>query len=273
MKKKTSNIRWIALLIKYSVILLISYGLISYFLLPQFWKKIEKRQHYIHSIWQTFTAEGFSGDPINLIFITSQNDLIDTFLQEGWRASDPIRLKSIFKMGKTLIEEKPYPSAPISPLFWQGRKEDFAFEKEVYQTFQKRHHIRFWRTDLGEGEWTMWLAAATFDQGFRFSEYTGQLLHRISPDIDRERSYVLQSMIDNKNFRFLMKIGGKGEMEQAKNGEGDLYFTDGQIDVLVLSTRGKASAFSPQDLSLLSPSWKIDHQFWRFFNHLFTSFL
>jgi hypothetical protein len=37
-----------------------------------------------------------------------------------------------------------YHDAPVSPLYYQGKKEQLAFEKPDGRSADQRHHIRLW---------------------------------------------------------------------------------------------------------------------------------
>ena len=90
-------------------------------------------------------------------------------------------------MGGVLLH-RPYPTAPVSPLFYDGRREDLAFQKPDGTSPARRHHVRFWRVlDSGEEGPPVWLGAATFDRSVGLSRYTGQVTHHIGADIDAER--------------------------------------------------------------------------------------
>ena len=76
-----------------------------------------------------------------------------------------------------------------------GRKQSFAYQKEVEGNPAQRHHVRFWYCPPG---WSLpggghvdWLAAATYDRAVGLSALTLQVTHKIDADIDIERNYVV----------------------------------------------------------------------------------
>jgi hypothetical protein len=87
---------------------------------------------------------------------------------------------------------KGYPTAPVSTLLFQGNQPDFVFQKSL-NTISKRHHIRIWRFGTADGV-PLWLGAATHDTGVAFQRDTFSFTHRISPQIDVERTKVANDL-------------------------------------------------------------------------------
>jgi hypothetical protein len=53
------------------------------------------------------------------------------------------------KIGNNLLYQKPYNTAPITPLFWDNKTQDFSFQKlPDDKDIRFRHHIRIWKTNL-----------------------------------------------------------------------------------------------------------------------------
>ena len=64
----------------------------------------------------------------------------------------------------SVVFRRPYHRAPVSPLFFDGRRQDLAFEKPSGVSASTRHHVRFWKAlDAGDGGRPVWLGAAVFD--------------------------------------------------------------------------------------------------------------
>lgn len=59
-------------------------------------------------------------------------------------SADPITLRSSLEISGSVLLDRPYPGAPVSPLYYDGRREELAFEKPVGNSADKRHHIRLW---------------------------------------------------------------------------------------------------------------------------------
>jgi hypothetical protein len=117
----------------------------------------------------------------------------------------------------------------------EGRKQDLAFEMPVGHSADKRHHVRFWRTDrTGNDDRPLWLGSATFDRSVGFSHDTGQITHHIAPDIDAERNLVIGDLTTAGQIVSSYEIDGVGPTRTGRNGGGDPYFTDGLATIGVL---------------------------------------
>ncbi len=227
---------------------LLLYGLIAYLFLPFFWKHFELQPAMSASPQRTRTKEGIPGDPLNIGLVGDEQELRRALGEAGWLPADPLRFKTILGMAKTLALKEPYPTAPVSPLYLFGRPEDLAFEKAAGPTLKQRHHVRFWRADpLGPPGRPFWIGAATFDRGLGFSHYTGQILHHISPDIDAERDQLLADLRQAGRLSSLYAVSGVGPTLNGRNGEGDWYYTDGEVRIGVLSPQSRGPESAPQE--------------------------
>src|SRR5438094_939001 len=79
----------------------------------------------------TSTAQGIPGDAINVGLIGTREDVVSAFHGAGWYPADPITLKSSFEIVGSVLLDRAYKDAPVSPLYFDGRREDLAFEKAV----------------------------------------------------------------------------------------------------------------------------------------------
>jgi len=214
---------------------LMTYLVVAYGLLPMLWRHYEHEKKLAGLPMVTTTALGLAGDPINLAFVGTSHDILCAMHAAGWYPADPVTLRSSLEISGSVLLDRPYPSAPVSPLYYQGRPEDFAFEKPDGRSADRRHHVRLWRVlDDGDQGRPVWLAAATYDRGIRLSRYTGAVTHRIAPDIDAERTLIATSLQSAKLLQARYQISGIGPTLMARNGGGDLYFTDGEVWVLQL---------------------------------------
>jgi hypothetical protein len=151
----------------------------------------------------------------------------------------------------------------VSPLFYQGRREDLAFEKEVGSSANRRHHVRFWKTlDSGSEGRPVWLGSVTFDRGSGVSRYTGQVTHHIAPDLDAERDSLVDDLTGAGMVTTLYQVSGTGPTLSGRNGEGDPYFTDGEIKTAMLVAGGRTRSEpatvlpSPPLVALKDTIWK-----------------
>jgi LssY C-terminus len=123
----------------------------------------------------------------------------------------------------------------VSPLYYQDRREDLAFEKPVGKSADRRHHVRLWKVlDNGEEGRGVWLGSITFDRGVGFSHDDARITHHIGPDIDAERNLLIDDLKTAKVVTTIYEVTGIGPTLDGRNGEGDPYYTDGEIKIAVL---------------------------------------
>ena len=138
-------------------------------------------------------------------------------------------------------------TTPVSPLFYAGRREDLAFEKEHGSSADQRHHVRLWQVlESGAESRPVWLGSATFDRGVELSRYTGQITHRIAPDIDEERDTLVHDLSRTGMSKTIYQVTGIGPTLIGRNGEGDRYYTDGEIKIIVTLSSGETASETPQ---------------------------
>lgn len=217
------------------VVLLAIYGAVAYLLLPSFWKHYEHQKKLEGLPMVTLTAQGIPGDPINVGLVGSQNDILCAMREAGWFPADPITWRSSLEISGSVLLDRPYPNAPVSPLYYDGRREELAFEKPAGKSADQRHHIRLWMVlKDGAEKRPVWLGAVTFDRGVGFSHYTGAVTHHIAPDIDAERQLVETDLQAAGMIEARYTVAGVGPTLRGRNGEGDLYYTDGEVWMLRL---------------------------------------
>jgi hypothetical protein len=138
----------------------------------------------------------------------------------------------------------------VSPLFYEGRKQDFAFERPVGSSADRRNHVRFWRTlERGSEGRPLFLGSATYDQGAGLSHYTGEITHHIAPDIDAERDLLIGDLASAGVLAEIYQITGIGLTLLGRNGGGDPYYTDGELTIGVVTVDARPSAKSPLRLA------------------------
>src|SRR3979411_1630819 len=212
-----------------------AYTLLAYLILPAVWTHYEHQKRLADLPMVTLTAQGIPGDPINVGLVGETKDVLCAMQAAGWSPADPVTLRSSIEIAGSVLLDRPYRDAPVSPLYYLGRREDFAFEKPVGSSPDHRHHVRFWKVlDQGEEKRPVWLGDATFDRSVGVSHYTGAITHHIGADIDAERALLAANleaagMVDAK-----YQVTGVGPTVAARNGGGDLYYTDGEVWVLRL---------------------------------------
>ncbi len=231
---------------------------VAYWLAPSLWRHYE-RQHKLEG-WSMVTtnAQGAPGDPINIGIEGAQADIDCAMRAAGWRAADPVRLATSVDIVASVLARRAYPTAPISRLYFEGRSQDLAFEKEAARSPSRRHHVRFWSAlAAGDDGLPLWLGAATYDRSVGFSHRTGQITHHIGPDVDAERDLIAADLAEGGHVAATYRISGIGLTLTGRNGGGDPYYTDGEIVVAVLRPGCVAKASPPENLPAPATSrWK-----------------
>jgi LssY C-terminus len=188
----------------------------------------------------TLTKRGIPGDPLNVAFVGSLEDLHLAMLEAGWFPADPITLKSSLKIVAGTVFHRSYVDAPVSNLMVWGRRQDLAFEQPVGKDPRRRHHVRFWRSDKLDNQGrTLWIGAATYDTKVGLAHTTHQITHHIDPDIDKERDKLLIDLKRTGNLSVIDWVDGFQVKLTGKNGGGDPYRTDGRLAVGVMIARNR----------------------------------
>jgi hypothetical protein len=214
---------------------IIFYGVLAYILLPLTWKHYEHQKDLAGLSMVTRTGDGIPGDPINVGLVGAKEDVLCAMHAAGWYPADPITFRSSLEIVGSVLLDRPYRDAPVSPLYFQGKRENFAFEKPVGDSADRRHHVRFWRVlEQGQEGRAVWLGSATFDRGVGISHDDGRITHHIGPDIDADRDLLTDDLKTAKVVTTIYEITGIGPTLNGRNGEGDPYYTDGEVEISVL---------------------------------------
>jgi hypothetical protein len=245
MTQITGRRRWWIILVG----VLIAYVMLAYLVLPALWRHHEHEPGLASLPMVTRTADGIPGDALNVGLVGSKEDVLRAMHAAGWYPADPITLRSSVEIVGSVILDRPYHDAPVSPLYFQGKKEQLAFEKPDGRSADRRHHVRFWQVlDKGTDGRPVWLGSVTFDRGVGLSHDTGQVTHHIAPDIDAERDGLMRDLREADMVQNFFQISGTGPTLFGRNGEGDPYYTDGEIDVATLVIDGVRQTKPPVTL-------------------------
>jgi hypothetical protein len=232
-----------------AAVLIVVYGVLAYFFLPLVWKRYEHQRVLAGLSMLTRTGDGIPGDPINIGLVGSKEDVLCAMHAAGWYPADPVTFLSSVKIVGSVLLNRPYPDAPVSHLYYSGKREELAFERPSGKSPDKRHHVRFWlAAERGEEGRPLWLGAVTFDRSVGFSHRNAKITHHIAPDIDAERDLLSADLKDAKVAESAYEVGGIGPTINARNGGGDSYFTDGEIKFSVLTEGCAARAAMTSEL-------------------------
>lgn len=218
---------WAGMAMAAFVVVPLLWFLLAYAGLPRLWSHHEHRKIGERNAITSYTAQDIPGDPVNLHIFASEKEIAAAYQKAGWSRADPVSLRTGMLIGLSVVTGRSYRNAPVSPLFVQDRKQDFAFEKDVGTSADQRHHVRFWKVGPDQ-----WLAAATFDRGVGLSLFTLQITHHIGPDIDAERALSIAILRRGGASQQGMESMRLPPGRHYRNGGGDRYATDGRIAVI-----------------------------------------
>ncbi len=175
-------------------------------------------------------------EPISLVFVGSEDDILRAFIRAGWSLADPPTPIRVLKEGIAAMRNLPDPTGPATPAFFMDRPQSFTFEKPDtgLPSIRRRHHMRLWQTPhcLVPDCRRVWVATASFDVGIEISQRLYLPTHRIDPDLDSERTLIAAELV---------KVGAKREGSvtvlpplHGTNAAGDPFWTDGQAVILAV---------------------------------------
>src|SRR5258708_36560951 len=168
------------------------YLLLAYLILPAVWMHHEREPGLAGFAMVTRTGDGIPGDALNVGLVGNKEDVTRAMHAAEWFPADPITLRTSIEIIGSVMLDRPYHDAPVSPLYYQGKKEQLAFEKPDGKSADRRHHVRLWQVlDKGTDGRPVWLGSITFDRGVGLSHETKQVTHHIAPNIHSEREPLL----------------------------------------------------------------------------------
>jgi hypothetical protein len=178
------------------------------------------------------------GDPLNLVIVGHGEDILAALIQSGWDETEMLYARSALKTANSFLFKKKYRYSPISSLYVYGRGQDAAFQK-ARETIHERNHLRLWLTPKTFEGKPVWIGQISRDIGVKFTLHEGFIVtHVIDPDVDNDRWYLVQNLLDAQRVSKLGLVKGVGAAESSEprfNLGGDPYFTDGLRAVIVIS--------------------------------------
>ena len=66
-------------------------------------------------------------------------DVLRAMHEAGWFPADPITLRTSIEIVGSVVLDRPYRDAPVSPLYYNGKKEQLAFEKPDGRSLSHRN--------------------------------------------------------------------------------------------------------------------------------------
>ena len=186
----------------------------------------------------TNKAGNYNGDPLNIVVVGRGIDALFAFIERGWRLDEPFDLHSIYRTIRAFLFGGEYFNAPVSPLYVFGRQQDVALQK-ARDTVSLRNHLRLWLAPFTIDGLQVWVGQISRDIGIKLTTQSWYLTtHRISPEVDQDRFYLLQDLIMSgavSRLGFVRGVGVSSMPDPRVNLTGDPYLTDGLRLVLFLN--------------------------------------
>lgn len=187
-----------------------------------------------HAPFQTFAEKPPKpSDITNLMLIGTQQQIEAAFKAAGWSSAAALSAQSKFETFRAIAESRGYKEAPVSILLLEQRPPDLVFQKQL-NTFAMRHHLRVWKRPDSYRDRPVWVVAATHDTGIEFSPENRTFIHKIDPQIDRERSKVVNDLVFTGLVQGLALVERQQVPKKSQNATGDALETDAAIAVLLL---------------------------------------
>jgi hypothetical protein len=186
-----------------------------------------------------------NGDPLNLVIIEGKHDPIIPFIAREWHLARQLDVASSLQTARAFVFRDEFLTSPVSPLYVFGRKQDLVLQK-ARSTINGRVHARFWLTPYAFQGRRIWIGQVSRDIGVRLTDQTWNLTtHKIAPDVDFDRAYVLQDLLMSgsvERYGYVEGVERAPASAPRPNLTGDPYYTDGLRAVIFLSETPTALA-------------------------------
>jgi len=180
--------------------------------------------------------DGTPGDMVNFVLVGSREQVLQALEAAGWQQVDRTTSEAILSAILVTLDKKVYVTLPMSELFLFDRPQDFGYARgDPIRVVAERHHFRLWeapwKTDDGQD---IWLGAGTYDAGFEEHQRTGDITHKIDPEVDNERDYIAATL------RAAGRVAGFGygappdPIRESTTAHGGAFRSDGRIALLLL---------------------------------------
>ena len=174
--------------------------------------------------------QGKPGDRVNFAIVCTEDQLKEALKTAGWVIVDKDVRTTVLEGALATFSKQAYLTIPMSPLQLFGRNQDYGFaHAEPIQVVTQRHHFRIWKSPYNVGGSTIWIGAGTHDIGFDRDQRNNGLTHKIDPDTDKERDYIVETLKQTGTVVKTSYITPKDTLTKAKTAHGEEFFTDGRI--------------------------------------------
>jgi hypothetical protein len=187
--------------------------------------------------------KGNPGDRVNFAIVGSEDQMKEAFKTAGWVIVDKDVRDTVLNGAIATFSKQAYLTMPMSPLQLFGRNQDYGFaHAEPVSVVKQRHHFRIWKSPYGAGGSTVWIGAGTHDTGFERDQRNNGLTHKIDPDTDKERDYIVETLNQTGAVVKTDYITPKDTITKAKTATGEEFSSDGRIRIVWLRPAAASAA-------------------------------
>ncbi len=183
------------------------------------------------------------GDPLNIVFVSTGEDLHLVLIRSGWNETAKIDTGAASEATRSTRYAGADRYAPVIPFFLYGRPQDAAFRK-TRETGNEQNQIRLWLSPILFKGLPVWVGQISRDIKVRFR-------FKLEPLVDEARTYIFQDVLYSsalERYGYVKGVGAATQSNPRKTLQGDSYFTDGYRAVMWVT--GKPTAYS--DIEFLS---------------------
>jgi hypothetical protein len=181
------------------------------------------------------TGAANEGDMVNFALVGTKEQVEAAYKAAGWVAVDKTVQDAVVSGLLKTLNREAYTEMPMSTLYLFGRAQDMSFARaDPLLVAAERHHLRVWLTDKTLNGKPLWVGSSTHDIGFEKDQRNGGVTHKIDPQIDKERDFLLQSFDAAGVFSSAAYVTPTDPLTTAKTATGGSFFSDGRIVVMAL---------------------------------------
>ena len=180
-------------------------------------------------------AAANEGDMVNFALVGTKEQVEAAYKAAGWVPVDKNVQDAVVNGLIRTLNREAYTEMPMSTLYLFGRPQDMSFARaDPLLVAAERHHLRVWMTDKTLNGKPLWVGSSTHDIGFEKDQRNGNVTHKIDPQIDKERDFLLDSFDAAGVFSSAAYVTPTDPLTTARTATGGSFFSDGRIVVMAL---------------------------------------
>ena len=228
--------RWkrVTLIISFALVV---YLLVAYIIMPGVWKRYVQRHPSLEdSARHHEDRDGIPGDPINVALIGTKAEVDPDHAGREVASGRPAHAAQQPGNRRGRSPQTARMTTPRSATStYSAARRTWPSSNRSATDPRHRHHVRFWQTDkLDEDGRPVWVGSAVFDERVGLSRTTGQITHVTAADVDAERELPIPVPRADRRPHRAYVVDGFHKVREGKNGGGDPWRTDGDLDVGVI---------------------------------------